>query len=518
MRPTSTDQTAIIIRVPVQPEPPGATGPESWTPTADDLPAEPEPLTNPRLTVLAWLVPVLVAGGIGSWHLGTPGLSEDELATWGMVSIGWDDFRSVLANVDATVAPYYALLRLWVALFGDADWLLRLPSVLFAAGAAGLIAAIGIRLGGRRAGLTAGLLFALLPGVSRYAQEARPYALVMLAAAGSTYVLLRLLDSPRWPGYLGYTATVLLLGLAHVVALLLLLAHGLLVARDRRSWRAVLAWLGAVLIGVTPVLPLLLVGRVQSGNQIGWIPPLTWARLAETPERLFGAALIAGAVMALALTAMSLRPPVQVATLWAVVPTAGLAGAALVTPLWVPRYLLFVLPAWALLAALALHRLTVLRGLVTVLGIGLLAVPAHTTIRTGYGHDVASRDIALVIEANRLPGDAVLFGPFADGDQRTSRDAVMRYLTPEERPLDKMMVRPPRTKGSLGAQECPDAEIPSCFGKPDRVWVVRKGTYSNVLMNIGAAKEQLLRQDFVRSETWPLKGFTVSLYTRKPAA
>ncbi|BCB76374.1 hypothetical protein GCM10022251_24270 [Phytohabitans flavus] len=513
--PSSTDDTAVLI-VPSWPEPKDGNGQEPWTPTAHDLPAEPEPLTNPRLTTLAWLAPALVALGIGAFRLGNPALSEDELATWGMVTASWADFRSVVANVDLTVAPYYALLHLWVALVGDADWLLRLPSVLFAAGATGLVAAIGIRLGGRRVGLSAGLLFAVLPGVSRYAQEARPYALVLLAAAGSTYLLLRLLDRPRWPVYLGYLGMVVLLGLAHVVALLLLLAHGLLVAGER-SWRSFLAWLGVASIGGALVLPLVLAGRAQSGSQLGWVPPLTWARLAETPERLFGTTVIAGAVMALALTAMSMRPLVRAATLWALAPAAGLAAAALITPLWVPRYLLFVLPAWALLAALALHRLTILRCLVVVLGIGLLAAPAQATIRTGYGHDFASRDIALVIRANRLPGDAVLFGPFSDGDQRTSRDAFMRYLDGDERPDDKLMVRPPRTQGSLGAQECPDLDVPSCFGKPDRVWVVRKGTYSNVMVDIGAAKEQLLRQDFVQSRLWPLKGFTVALYTRKPA-
>jgi mannosyltransferase len=331
-------------------------------------------------------------------------------------------------------------------------------------------------------------------------------------------VLLRVLDRSRFVAWLGYALTIMVLGLAHVVALLLLLAHGLLVLRTRGGGRVFAAWLGAALTGVAPVLPVLYLGQSQSGGQIGWIPPLTWERLAETPERLFGAALIAGAMIALALAAMSMRPPVQVLTLWALVPAAGLAAAALVTPLWIPRYLLFVLPAWTLLAALSLRRLTVLRGLVVVLGIGVLTVPAQTTIRTGYGHDAATRDVALVIKANQLPGDTVLFGPFADGDQRLSRDAFMRYLPEGGRPSDKLMVRPPRTGGSLGAQECPDAEIPACFGKPDRVWVVRKGVYGNILENIGAAKEQLLRVDFVQSETWRLKGFTVALYTRKPAA
>ena len=518
MRATSTDQTAIIVRVPEQREPPEGSIPASWTPTADDLPAEPEPLTNPWLTMLTWMVPLLVTGGMGSWNLATPGLSADELTTWGMVSAGWSDFRSMLASVDAALGPYYLLMRLWTSLAGDTDLMLRLPSVLFAAAAAAVISVIGIRLAGRRAGLAAGLIFALLPGVSRYAQDARPYALVMLAAAWSTLVLINLVDRPRKRGYLWYALSVLVLGLAHVVALALLLAHLLLVVRVRRSWRALFGWLGAVLAGVSPALPMIYLGQHQSVGQIGWIPPLTWNRFAETPDRLFGATILAGAVVALALTALSLRPPVQVLTLWALVPAAGLAGAELIMPLWVPRYLLFVLPAWVLLASLAVRRLTVLRGLVAVLSLGALAIPAQTAIRTVHGHDYASRDVSLIIKANRRDGDTVLFGPFADGDQRTSRDAFMRYLSRDQRPLDKLMVRAPRTRGALGAQECPDVDVPSCFGTPTRVWVIRTGSHSDILRNIGAAKEQFLRTTFVQSEVWPLKSFTVALYTRKPTA
>ncbi|MCI4065055.1 glycosyltransferase family 39 protein [Micromonospora sp. R77] len=518
MRATSTDQTAIIVRIPAESPALAANEPAVWKPTAEDQPAEPEPLRNPRLTMLAWLLPMLVLAGIGSWGLATPGLSEDELATWGMVSIGWTDFREVMANVDATVGPYYVVERLWVALVGDSDLLLRLPSLLFAVGAAGLVAAIGIRLGGRRVGLAAGLIFAVLPGVSRYAQDARPYALVLLAAAWSTYALLRLLDRPRAAAYLQYALAVLLLGSAHVVALLLLLAHLLIVVRTERDRRVRLSWAGAAFVGLSPVLPMLYLGGAQSGSQIGWIPPLSWDRLAETPDRLFGATIVAGAVLALALSALSLRPPAQVATIWALVPAAGLAVAALVTPLWVPRYLLFVVPAWALLASMALRRLTVLRGLVAVLGIAVVAVPAQQAVRTSYGHDFASRDISLIVRSHRAPGDAVLFGPFTDGDQRTSRDAFMRYLSPTERPADKLMARPPRTGGTLGAQECPDREVPSCFGSPARVWVIRKGSYPNILQNIGAAKEQLLRTSFVQSQTWSVKGFTIALYSRKPTA
>ncbi|GLY01613.1 glycosyltransferase family 39 protein [Actinoplanes sp. NBRC 101535] len=516
MRATSTDQTAIIIRVTDEPEKPEEAG-AAWTPSPEDLPAAPEPLANPRLKALSWVLPMVVATGLGLWNLATPGLSEEELATWGMVTASWGDFRSVLTNADGTVAPWYMLLRLWASIAGDTDLVLRLPSVLFGAGAAAAVALLGTRIAGLRVGLASGLLLALLPGFSRYAQDTQPYTLTMLAAAWSTYMAVDLAEKPRRRTYVGYAFSVLLLGLAHPAALLMLVAHLLLIARVRRTPRAVLSWLGTALLGSAPLWPLLYLGYLQR-SALSWIPPLSLDRVATTPDRLFGATIIAGAVIALALTALSVRTTAHALTLWALVPVAVLAAVSVLVPLWVPRYLMFVLPAWALLAGLALRRLTLMRGLLAVLGIAALAVPAHTAQRTVAGHDIASRDVAEVIRANQAKGDAVLFGPYADNDQLTGRDSFRRYLAADSRPDDKLLVQAPRTQGSVSAQECPDIEVPQCFGKPARVWVVRKGSHTDILEDIGDAKNALLRTDFVQSDIWPLKGFTVALYTRKPAA
>ncbi len=516
MRLTSTDPTALIVRVPAQPEPAEGTGPLAWKPSAEDQPPAPEPLEAPGLTVLAWVIPMVVAAGLGAWALATPGLGEEELSAWGMVTADWAEFRALLAHVDAGLGPYYVLLRLWTQVAGDGDLALRVPSVVFTAGAAALTAAIGIRLGGRRVGLVAGLLFALLPMSSRYAQEAAPWALSILAAALASLVLLRLIERPGFAGHVGYALTIALLGLAQSVGLLLLVAHGLTVWLMRRSGKALAAWLTAAVLGAAPAVPL--IHRQQTSGATDWIPPISWARFAEAPPLLFGLAIIAGAVMALALAAMSMREPVLAVTAWAVAPAAALALVSLLTPLWVPRYLLFTVPAWVLLASLALRRLTLLRGLVAVLAIGLLAVPTQLDIRTVGGHTVATRDIADVLRVNSAPGDVIVFGPFANGDQRISRDAVLRYVEERVRPADKLMAQPPRTGGRLSAQECPDVEIPACFGRPERVWVVRKGKFTDVLQDIGPAKEQLLKRTYVAQKTWPLKGFTMALYVRKPTA
>jgi mannosyltransferase len=183
----------------------------------------------------------------------------------------------------------------------------------------------------------------------------------------------------------------------------------------------------------------------------------------------------------------------------------------------VPRYLFFVVPAWVLLAALALRQLTILRGLIAVLVIGLLGVTVQIQVREPGGHGLASKDVDKVLQANAQPGDAIVFGPFANGDQRTSRDVVLRYVPPQRRPNDVLMRDPPRTGGRLGAQECLDRDLPVCFGRQERVWVIRKGTMDNPLEEIGPAKEQLLKEGYVVSRSWQLTGLVMALLIRKPA-
>ena len=124
--------TALIVRV--RDAPPEPTAP--WRPTEAD--AGPTGAAGrARLRQLARLLPMAVVAVLGGIGLNRPGLWEDELATWGMVTVGFDDFVAVLRNVDASIGPYYLLLRGWVALAGSSDVALRVPSLLAMTAAAG---------------------------------------------------------------------------------------------------------------------------------------------------------------------------------------------------------------------------------------------------------------------------------------------------------------------------------------------------------------------------------------------
>lgn len=449
---------------------------------------------------LVWLLPAVLAGVLGLLGASTPALWADELATWGAVTAPWTGFRAMLGEIDAVVAPYYLLLRGWTALAGTSDLALRVPSITAMAVAAGLTAALGSRLAGPRTGLTAGLLFAILPATSRYAQEARPYALTVCAAVVATVLLLRALDRPGFGRWTAYAAAVAALGLLHVVALLLVPAHGLTVLVARRGG---LGWLVSAAAGCLPALPLLWLG-VRQRAQIDWIPALGADRLTSTPSQMFGTTLVGGVVIGLGLLAVSLRPPALAPTTWALVPAVGLLLASAAMDLWLGRYLLFTVPAWALLAAFALGATTTARAAAVVACIGALGLPAQLSQRAPDGHDQATREVAALVTAAYRPGDVVVHGSARRGEDRVSRDLVDRYVPADRRPVDVLLAEPLRTDG-FRATECT-----GCLGAPPRIWVLRSGERADPLGGLDEAKQAALAPYRVE-RVWHVRGLTLAL-------
>ncbi|WP_446220798.1 glycosyltransferase family 39 protein [Micromonospora sp. IBHARD004] len=178
---------------------------------------------------LVWLAPVLLTLLVTLTGLTRAQLWRDELATWSAATRPVGDLLRLAGTIDAATGPYYLLMHGWTALFGDSATALRLPSALAMAAAAGLTARLGERLVDARVGLLAGLLLAVLPGTSRYAQEARPYALATLLAVLATLLLVEALRRPTWTRWAGYAAAVAVLGLTHLIALTLLAAHAVAV-------------------------------------------------------------------------------------------------------------------------------------------------------------------------------------------------------------------------------------------------------------------------------------------------
>ncbi|MER7456170.1 glycosyltransferase family 39 protein [Micromonospora sp. NPDC126480] len=434
--------------------------------------------------LLAFLLPAVVMFTVGWQGLSGRQLWNDEHATWHAATVDWDAFTRLLDRIDRVLALYYLFMRGWVALLGDTPTSLRLPSLIAMAAAAGLTALVGQRLLGTPAGLVAGLVFAVIPGVSRYAQEARPYAFAVAAAVLATLLLLLALDRPRWPWWFAYSAAVALTAYFHIVAVLVLVPHVLLAwLRYQRSERDVRLWkfLGALGLITAAVMPLAYTGSGQSGA-IEWIKA-DRAAVVELPMRLFGSYPVALAVCATALVGIPLlavlrnRGVTAALVAWAVFPPVFTLATFPLLHLFLFRYLLFTLPAWALLAAGALHgasRLLFRRAwpqLLIAVGalpaLALLTLPTQQELRGPLvDGEPDYRAAAEVISANLRPGDGVIFA----GRTRPPRMGMAYQMRDVPRPDDILLVRSAAEIGDFGVEECP-VTLP-CLVNRDRIWVV----------------------------------------------
>ncbi len=462
-----------------------------------------------------WAWPALLTLVLGLWRARRPALWADELATWGAVRLSWGQLWQLLGHIDATVGPYYLGLKLWTEVAGTGNLALRLPSIVAMAVAAGLVAVLGAELADtarRRAGTLAGALFAIVPATSRYAQEARPYAFTILFACLATLALRRLLARPGPLRATGYALCIVALGAAHLLAVLLLAGHAVAVVQARRR-PAVVAWAVGATAALVALLPLAILGAHQR-SQISWIPEVTWRSLLSVPDTIFVAAVVGGAVVALAVLAVDRRPAAVLLTAWALVPPLALFLIAQVQSVFWARYLLFTLPAWVLLAARTLGRLSLRRAATVLAVVAALGFASQLGIRVPAGHSHATSAAGAIIAANERPGDGLVVALHESPEPWEARDIVARYVPADRRPVDVFAVTPQRTDGQLLATEC--ADLARCLDAvdPARIWVIRFETQTDPLANLGQPKEELLRARYHTQQLWLVRGLTVALLVR----
>ena len=348
-----------------------------------------------------WFLPALfgvalVIYGAFAWR---PVLWVDEYLTQSAIARPWRDLFDWITTRDPAPGPYYIFIKIWSSVSISPLWI-RLPSVVAMASAVVVVAGLVRRLAGMKiAYLAAGVLL-LMPNISRYAQENRPYAFAILGTAGAAALWQRSLDKHRSPWCLaGYGAAVAGMGLAHLYTLTLIpaLAAAALArpAGQRKSafWRTVVPAAIAVAI-ISPHIYLNLAHPTGSPTE----GPLTVSSLmrlvrAMMPYEL-AAALGTISILGIIASARQLvyRPLLVLALAWTVIPPLLLLGAKIAVDLPVTRsrYMLFVMPGLAMLVALGLRRIAVISAplaVAVIVVMTFLGLPRQIDIRSRDGHN-----------------------------------------------------------------------------------------------------------------------------------
>ncbi|MEU8260159.1 glycosyltransferase family 39 protein [Micromonospora sp. NPDC048999] len=477
-----------------------------------------------------WSPPALLTLVVTLIGIGHAQPWRDELATWSAATRPVGDLIRLACTIDAATGPYYLLMHGWTALAGTSPTALRLPSALAMAVAAALTAQLGGRLVTPRVGLLTGLLFAVLPSTSRYGQEARPYALATLFAMLATLLLTGVLRRPTWRRWTGYALAVAALGLAHLIALTLLAAHGLVVLLTATGDRAiggvggraaggsgaglVWRWLVALLPAALLVTPLVLLAGSQRSRQLDWVHLARPADLAALPGGVAQSGVVGGLLVGLAalgagrLGRQSLLPGAAV-----VLPVLLLFAAGTVVPLWVTRYLVFTVPFACLLAGAALAGVRLAPALAVVVLAGVLGGPDQAALRRTHEWPrtapVDYRGAAEIIAEHQQPGDAIGYSP---RDSWLFLDLGVAYQLGSRKPRDVLMVRDERQRSDLWASEC--AHPADCLVGVERLWLVVAGRRSDPPAGVPGVKGMALRDGFTVQQVWPRAGITVALLAR----
>ncbi|WP_181442397.1 glycosyltransferase family 39 protein [Streptomyces tateyamensis] len=468
-----------------------------------------------------WLWPALLMLGLGLYGNTRVGLWRDELATWSAINRSTGQLYYLLHHLDAVSGAYYLFLQEWARLFGHSLAVLRLPSALAMAVAAVFVALTGTKLFDRRTGLTAGLLFALIPSVSRYAQEARSYAIVVMAVAAATWLLLRALERPSALRWLLYSLTVLTVGVFHIVALATLAPGALVVVlrwRRDRDRRQLLGFTSAVLAAVLVVLPIAYEGHKQVGRQLGWIKAPDLPYVADPFWRgLYGSSWVSLCVLAMAVLPLAWphgrRPAVRIAA-FALLPIVLIwLVSQSSSHYFLDRYLLFTLPAWTVLAAAGLSALRP-RALASL---GLVLVALVGLNDQQHLREVGSRELfdanaaAAVIDKGYQPGDGLIAvrGDLAFLQIETAVD----YALPADRTPRTLLVS--KTAAQIGELlPMPCADPAACVGTTPRVWVVTVGNWQDPYRGLSVGEVAALR-DYKQVSVTNVPGLMVTLVERK---
>lgn len=130
------------------------------------------------------------------------------------------------------------------AVFGNADWAVRLAAPLLHAATAGFLGLAAARLFDVRTGALAAILWVVMPGVWLSSQIISTDAVLMTGWAAGLYCLARLRDGASWPHAVGLGLAVGWAFLAKYAAMYFLLGAGLAALMDAPTRRALLSLQG----------------------------------------------------------------------------------------------------------------------------------------------------------------------------------------------------------------------------------------------------------------------------------
>lgn len=155
---------------------------------------------------------LILAFGLRLYALDAENLWSDEAFTVHHAGEqNYEEFITLISTTEAAPPGHYLFLHYWLWWFGDSEFSVRFPSVLFGVAAVGVLFLIVRRLGNETMAILSSLFMATSMLQVLFSQEARLYSLFTLLVLLAVYCLMNtILRKKKWSYFWGYVVTMAL--------------------------------------------------------------------------------------------------------------------------------------------------------------------------------------------------------------------------------------------------------------------------------------------------------------------
>ena len=380
-----------------------------------------------------WLLVILAVGlALRVVLIGRESLWLDEAVSWRFAHRSQHELWTQV--LDTQPPLYYSLLRLWLV-FGDSEAALRSLSVVFGVLAVLLTYVLGRQIANAWTGLIAAAIIATSAMQLQFSQEARSYELLTAASLAASIGLVGVLQAheagrrPSVASCVMYVVGMLIALYAHNIALLLFGIAGLIGVVDvmwRRRLVSIATW--AVLSALVIVgwrHWFLVVWKQSTGGMptLDWLKPPNLHAVLDVARSLYGQQFVLGLhpvihliYIPLALVGAFLhrRAGLPVAYLLAAafgIPLLEIVVSHLGRPVFMTRTVIWVVPFFFILVAMAFSRLRLPHGLLAtglIIAIQLIGVKNYQQLT----QKDPWRQTIQGVAARACPNDVMLLAPY----------------------------------------------------------------------------------------------------------
>jgi mannosyltransferase len=314
-------------------------------------------------------------------------------------------------------------MRGWIHGGLSEAWL-RLPSALAGIASVPMLYIVGRRLLPAGAAVAAAALLAFSPTHVYYSHEARSYTLTIFLVLLSSYFFIRAVEQGRRADWVLWTTVSILAFYSHYFAALVLVAQVgslLFLKTPAATWKRVLFGTLLILLAASPGLTYVFRAAPENLN-FTWMPRATPKEIWSL-ARFFGGngikvclAFVLWIAGVVAIARARQRDAEEfwhgmLIVSWALLPAVIAGLVSMIHPIFMARYLIFSLPAMALLAAAGMTVLTKMHA-GPVLVVALCAMSIPTIFKDYHKPREDWRDASSAILTSAQSGDAVVFFPF----------------------------------------------------------------------------------------------------------